>query len=273
MDIHVLQTGSTLVSSAVPDRSSHKWAYAYTDLFQRRSKRISVPVKAFLVQTAGHTVLVDTGWSAVCAVHPIAHLGFNLWFASEPVMSVEEAVPAQLERLGLKASDLDAIVLTHLDCDHASGLVPLATGDERARHVYCSPEEWHHARGNDVRYRPLFWDGVNMEMLPMEGDPSAPFGMSCDLFGDGSVRVVLTPGHSEGSVAVLAKGETGYAAFVGDDSYNRHSWEDQLLPGPLYNADDMRRTLAWVRSLSQDPACIGIYAAHDPEGPQGGTGL
>lgn len=293
MNIYVLQTGSTLVSSAVPDRSSHRWSQAYTDLFQRRSDRISVPVKAFLVETAGHRVLVDTGWSAECATHPIRHLGFGLWFASEPVMTEDEAVPAQLARHGLAPSDLDAIVLTHLDCDHASGLVPL----KDAQRIYCSEEEWRHAHGvstnektsyeinptsgvrrlpifaRDVRYRSQFWEGVHMETLPMKDDPTAPFFKSCDLFGDGSVRVVLTPGHSEGSVAVLAQGGTGYAAFVGDDSYNRHSWEEQKLPGPLYNAEDMRRTLAWVKALSQDPKCIGIYAAHDPEGPVGGCDL
>lgn len=81
MNMHVLQTGSTLVSSAVPDRSSHRWSLAYTTLFQRRGKRICVPVKAFLVETAGHTVLVDTGWSEECVSHPLRHLGFGLWFA------------------------------------------------------------------------------------------------------------------------------------------------------------------------------------------------
>lgn len=270
MNIHVLQTGGTLVSSAVPDRLSHRWEHAYTDLFQRRSKRVNLPVKAFLIEVAGHRVLVDAGWSAECAAHPIRHLGFSLWFASEPVMKADEAVPAQLARLGLAPSDLDAVVLTHLDCDHASGLSAL----KGARHVYCSPEEWRHARhGHDVRYRRTFWEGVPMETLPWVDDPSAPYGKSCNLFGDGSVRAVLTPGHSEGSVAVLARGETGYAAFVGDDSYNRHSWEEQRLPGPLWDTGAMRKTLIWVNSLASDPGCIGIYAAHDPEGPAGGTGL
>lgn len=109
--------------------------------------------------------------------------------------------------------------------------------------------------------------------LEMAEDPAAPFGLSCDVFGDGSLKACLTPGHTRGSVAVLAQGEQGYAAFVGDDSCNRHSWEEQKLPGPLSDADAMRRTLAWVRTLSQDPACLGIYAAHDSEGPQGGSGL
>ncbi|MBM6991112.1 N-acyl homoserine lactonase family protein [Mobilibacterium timonense] len=261
MKITVIQTGSTLVSGAVPDRSSHKWKYAYTGLFQKRKNRISVPVKAFLVEVGGHRILVDTGWSAACVTHPVRHMGFNLWFASEPVVTGDETVPSQLAAMGLKPEDLDAVILTHLDCDHASGL----DGVAEAGHIFCSKEEWAHAQTRDVRYRPSFWKGVSIETLNMSDDPEAPFGKSCDLFSDGSIMVVLTPGHSEGSVAVLAGDESGYAAFIGDDSYNRHSWEEQKLPGPVFDVDAMRTTLRWVRELSHDPRCIGIYAAHDPE--------
>lgn len=269
MNIHVLQTGSTLVSSAVPDRSSHRWKYAYTDLFQKRRDRIGVPVKTFLVETAGHRILIDTGWSEECVHHPIRHLGFGLWFASEPVLKEGQDVPSQLKEMHLRPEDLDAVILTHLDCDHVSGLIPV----KNAKHVYCSEEEWKHAQTRDVRYKASFWKDVNIETLHMAEDQKAPFGKSCDVFGDGSVTAVLTPGHSEGSMAVLVKGNGGYAAFVGDDSYNRHSWEDLRLPGPVYNESDMKKTLRWVQSLSQDPACIGIYAAHDPQGPYGGENL
>jgi glyoxylase-like metal-dependent hydrolase (beta-lactamase superfamily II) len=90
----------------------------------------------------------------------------------------------------------------------------------------------------DVRYRSAFWEDVPMETLDMHDDPDAPFdkscdvfGKSCDVFGDGSIIAMLTLGHTQGSVAVLARGDAGYAAFVGDDSYNRRSWEDLKLPG------------------------------------------
>ena len=270
MNIRVLQTGGTLVSSAVPDRSSHRWKKAYTGLFQRRSKRILVPVKAFLIETKGHRILVDTGWSSACVNHPIRHMGFGLYFASEPILKEGESVPEQLKKYSLTPEDLDAVILTHLDCDHVSGLLPL----KGAKHLYCSKEEWEHAqRKGDVRYRKSFWKGAKMETLPMKEEETAPFGESCDLFGDGSVRIFLTPGHSEGSLAVLSYGESGYAAFVGGDSYNRHSWEELKLPGPVYDVGAMEKTLLWVQGLSKDPQCIGIYAAHDPEGPLGGENL
>lgn len=270
MNIYVLQTGSTLVSSAVPDKVSHHWKYAYTDLFQKRKKRISVPVKAFLIENKGHRVLVDTGWSEECETHPIKHLGFSLWFASQPFLKKEEAIPNQLCKMGIKPGDIDAILITHLDCDHVSGLLPL----KEAKNIYCSQQEWDIAnKGGDPRYRKKFWNGAKMKTLCMQDDSSAPFGKSVDVLGDGSFRAVLTPGHSAGSIAILAKGENGYAAFVGDDSYSRHSWEEDRLPGVLYDRKMMEVTLAWVKKLSKDRNCIGIYAVHDPEGPKGGMNL
>lgn len=158
-----------------------------------------MPVNTFLVETAGHTVLVDTGWPEECVSHPLSHLGFGLWFASEPVTEEGEGVPAQLGKLGLAPEDLDAIILTHLDCDHASGLQPL----KRAQHIFCSKEEWTEAQTRDVRYRSQFWEGMAIGTLEMAEDPAAPFGLSCDVFGDGSLKA--RPGIRRGLSRCLHK--------------------------------------------------------------------
>ena len=118
MKIQTITTGSTLVSTATPDRSTHRWKYAYTGLFQRRSKRIEVPVKCYYVRVNGHSVLIDTGWSKEVVEHGLQHLGFGLWFASEPVMKQGESAKEQLS-----GHQIDAILMTHLDCDHVSGLL------------------------------------------------------------------------------------------------------------------------------------------------------
>jgi len=260
-EISVFQTGSTLVSPAVPDRSSRKAAIAYTGLFQDRKKRISVPVKAFLVEGSGHRILIDTGWSAACAVHPLRHLGFGLWFASEPVMSAGESVVQQLKQRHLQPSDLDAILLTHLDCDHVSGLLPL----KDAARIYTTREELAAASAKNVRYNPRFWKGIDFSFYEMKPDERAPFKRSCDLFGDGSVVAYFTPSHSAGSVAVEVNDGGRFALFPVDKGYNRRSWEELRLPGPIYRPENMTRALAWVRAESRRENCAGVYAAHDPE--------
>lgn len=259
--IRVLQTGSTLVSPAVPDRSTRKSEIAYTGLFQSRKNRISVPVKAFLVTAVGHTVLIDTGWSADCVHHPIRHMGFGLWFASEPVIKEGEAVDQQLQQLGISQQNIDAILMTHLDCDHASGLLSL-TG---IRKIYVTKEEIAPDNLRNVRYHKSFWKGISFSQYPMREDAAAPFGKSADLFEDGSVVVYFTPTHSAGSVMIKVTENDRFALFVGDNGYNRNSWEKLRLPGPIYSKENMRHALAYISEQSRRTECAGIYAAHDPE--------
>lgn len=64
-------------------------------------------------------------------------------------------------------------------------------------------------------------------------------------------------------MAILVYEHKQYAAFIGDDSYNHHSWEEQKLPGPIYDIQSMKKTLRWVKQLSEDPHCIDIYADHE----------
>lgn len=270
--VTVIQTGSTLVSPAVPNRTSRRMPLAYTGLFQRRVSRIEVPVKAFLVEVGGHRVLVDTGWSERCATHPLQHMGFSLWFASELVIAPGAGMGPQLKRLGLTPQQLDVVVLTHMDCDHASGLVDLAG----APRVLASAQEIAAAEKRNVRYRPAFWEGASLEPVsfsPMEG---TPYGMGCDLFGNGTVELVFTPGHTAGSLVVIARNPASgrFALFAGDTGYNAASWDELRLPGPLVDAEKMRRSLAWVRDQRGRDECAGVLAAHDPNPAlQGGAAL
>ena len=253
MNITTVKTGSTLVSSAVPDRSTHKSPIAYTGLFQRRSKRISVPVKCFYVSASGHNILIDAGWSKEVVDHPIRHLGFGLWFASEPVMREEEAAFNQLQE-----KPIDAILMTHLDSDHVSGL-----RDFKNIAIYASAEEVQATEKEHIRYGKLA-KGFDFHTFHFIEDPSAPFGKSCDVFKDGSVIAYLTPTHSAGStVYKICEGDE-FALVVGDNGYNEDSWKKGLLPGPLYNEENMRKSLAWIKEQSEQNNCLGVYCAHDP---------
>lgn len=253
MEIKTIKTGATLVSSAVPDRSTHKSSLAYTGLFQRRSSRISVPVKCFYVTTGSHRFLVDAGWSKEVVTHPLKHLGFGLWFASEPVMKLEEAAVNQLRN-----QRVDAILMTHLDCDHASGLK-----DFDGIPIYTSKEEVEYSKKERIRYGKLA-EGYDYRLLHFHDDPFAPFGKSADVFGDESVIAYLTPTHSAGSVIYKIINDDRFALIVGDNGYSEDSWEKGLLPGPLFDKDNMKNCLEWINEQSKQNSCVGIYCAHDP---------
>ena len=253
MQIRTIQTGFTKVSSAVPDRSTHRWKLAYTGLFQHRSNRIHVPVKCFYVEVGKHRVLIDAGWSKQVREHALRHLGFGLWFASEPVLPAGQAACEQLAN-----QPLDAILMTHLDSDHISGL-----HDFKGVPVYVSPQELEATKREHMRYGQLA-KGLSFKPFDIQHDSHAPFGLSCDVFGDGAVLAYLTPTHSAGSVIYRVQDGEDFALVVGDNGYMQASWEQGLLPGPLYNEANMRRVLQWINEQSRLPHCVGIFCAHDP---------
>lgn len=176
-------------------------------------------------------------------------------------MEEGEAVCQQIQRLGIKQKDIDAILMTHLDCDHASGLRSL----KNVKKIYTTEEETDPDNLRNVRYHEAFWKGISFSIYPMKEDAAAPFGRSADLFGDGSVVVYYTPTHSAGSVMIKVTENNHFVLFAGDNGYNRNSWEKLLLPGPIFHKGNMRHVLEFISELSRNRECAGIYAAHDPE--------
>ncbi len=253
MKIKTIQTGFTLVSTAVPDRSTRKNPIAYTGILQGQKSRIKVPVKCFYVEVSGHKILIDAGWSKQVVDNPRKHLGLGLYFASKPLMQLEEAAINQLDDI-----ILDGIYMTHLDCDHVSGL-----HDFKNVSIWTSEAEKEIANKNHIRYGRLA-EGIEISTLNFIEDNDAIFGYSCDVFGDGSFIAYITPTHSIGSIIYKVIEQNSYALIVGDNGYSEDSWEKDLLPGPLYNVENMHKSLNWINKCSKDPQCVGVFCAHDP---------
>ena len=253
MNIKTVKTGSVLVSPAIPNSNAHWFKYAYTGLFQLRSNRISVPVKCFYITIGSHRFLIDTGWSKIVCEHPIKHLGFAIWYSSEPVMKEEECAANQL-----KDDKIDCILMTHLDCDHASGLADFSNIP-----IYVSKEEYDYSQSNRIRYG-SFVDGFNYSFFEFKDDPEAPFKKSMDIFGDNSVIGYFTPTHSAGSVIYRVNDGDKFALFVGDNGYNEDSWKKGILPGLMYNEENTKAVLQWIKEQSEKENCLNVYCAHDP---------
>lgn len=66
-------------------------------------------------------------------------------------------------------------------------------------------------------------------------------------------------------MSIRVAGENGFVLIVGDTGYNRASWESLRLPGPVWDKEMMKKSLAWVQRERQNPRCLGVLASHDPE--------
>lgn len=161
----------------------------------------------------------------------------------------------------LEQGPVEGVVLTHLHVDHVLGLddLPLDTP------LWTGPGEGSTRSGQNLLLRPWYrqaFEGRSvLSFDPAQAQAFGPVPVAWDLFGDGSVWVLSTPGHTAGSVAVWARTAQGPVLMTGDTSHTRWGWEHDVTPG-TYTEDhaENAESLAQLRALAAlDPATTVIF--------------
>lgn len=268
--IHVLQTGEVRVSPYLPFGGDHCSLLKASGLTTPKKKWIWLPVSCYLIEHAKGKVLVDTGWHrdmSPAGVYDkkaqIKSLGsWILYHVNQGRIAEGMAVDEQLAKMGIMPSDLDYVLLTHLDCDHANGLRSVAG----ARNILCAPEEIECAKRNSfVRYQKKWWEGTKLKPFSWNGT-DGPANKSFDLFGDGSVKMINIPGHCDGLCAVEIRNEQGdYVLLFADGGYATKSWKEMITSGIALDKAQQRKSLEWIREKSMSEHCIESLATHDTE--------
>ena len=233
----------------------------------RRSLR--APIVAFLLEhpTAG-AVLVDTGFHADVATAKRRALGpFNALIFRDVRMRPEGTVADQVSARGVPPEEVGLIVMTHLHADHASGLsdFPNAT-------VLVSDAEWDAMHARDARFAGYHAGHLDPRLdyrLLSFPRPSAPglerLGQALDVFGDGSLRLVSTPGHTRGHLSVLVRLRDREALLAGDAIYTLETLRDGRRP---YRSVDRKAFEESVRALAaydrEHPGAL-VIPGHDME--------
>lgn len=266
--IYWLHCGRVRVSEKLPyGDGNFLWA---TGLFTRRADRIWLPVSALYIEHPQAKVLIDTGWHRDMSPNnsydrnaQIAHMSLMLYMVNQGVVGEGETVVEQLATLGVKPSDLDYVLLSHLDVDHVSALKSLTA----ARNILVSEPEMNAATRfcGKFRYCSKMWHGTPIRTFRFGRTGLGPMEKSYDLLGDGSVQLIWTPGHSEGMFSTKVTGRSGkYFIYFADAGYGSRSWQQLVLPGICDDKELARTSLEWVREESLDDRCVASFACHDP---------
>jgi N-acyl homoserine lactone hydrolase len=234
-----------------------------------RSRYLTLPVPAFLIHhpTAG-PFLVDTGLHPSVSTRPAENMGRVVARFGRPEVEPGQGVPAQLRARGIDAKRIGLVVMTHLHFDHSSGMAefPGAT-------FVVSEEEWI-AATTDNRpflrgYRPVHYDyAFDYRTLSYDSDrisSYATFGRTFDLFGDGSVRLAYTPGHSAGHQSVICRLRDRDLVIAGDAIYTYAQLEGAPEPPRPFDRHNWRRSLREIQHFHRQYPQAAIIPGHDPE--------
>ncbi|HWM63522.1 MAG TPA: N-acyl homoserine lactonase family protein [Solirubrobacterales bacterium] len=231
---------------------------------------MTVPCPAFLIRhpSAG-AILVDTGLHPSIATDGQENFGRMGARIGKPSLDAGADVPAQLRKRGLDAGEIPVVVMTHLHLDHSSAISEFPNST-----FVVSEVEWKAAT---VGPRPLLngyrrvhfdyaFDYRTIDFDRGGIDSYATFGRSFDLFGDGSIRLAFTPGHSAGHISVIARLKERDFVIGGDATYTAGQLEGNapLAPRP-FDAHNYRRSLQELKLFKREfPAAI-VTPGHDPE--------
>jgi len=216
------------------------------------------PVSFYVLKHPKGNVIIDTGNNDKTITDaegwwgPLAK-GFGL------KMTKDDAIPAQLAKIGLKTDDIKYVVTGHLHLDHGGnvGQFPNSTLVVQDDELKAA---WWPDVGFSVYYIPGdFADTKKMNIIRLNGD--------LDLFDDGSVRVMRAPGHTPGSQFVVVKlPKTGSVILTSDVVYLKENLDKNLIP-PIpgtVNPGDAYRSYQRIR-LVRDANSAQIFYGHDPE--------
>ena len=267
--LHPLLAGEMLVPPGWLERPTGRLALVRgTEIGRSREDWIWLPVPAFLIEhpSAG-PILVDTGLHPSVALDPGQGFGRIAKVVKEFRMSPDQGVAVQLRTRGVAPEDIGVVVMTHLHTDHASGVseFPEATFMLDGREWEAATRPRSALRGYRKQQFDYGFDWRAIDYDSADVDSFASFGHSVDLFGDGAVRLVSTPGHTLGHQSVLVRLRGREALLTGDAAYQRRTIDETIIPLVLQDEHRFLRSLKEIqRYVGRTPGAL-IVTGHDPE--------
>lgn len=210
-------------------------------------KSIQFSSTCWLIEHGGKWLLWDTGV-------PESALNDPKGWSTLPkliVYHLDKSITSQLSTIGLKTSDIDFVAVSHTHGDHIGNvaLFPEATVlIQRAEYEWISSPDGANANVNQLKALARTLMGSPKHLRLLDGNT--------DVFGDGSVVLFSTPGHTPGAQSLLVHlKKSGFIILSGDVAHSADNLEHDIVPS--LNTDKA----ASIASMDHVKAMIATYHA------------
>jgi glyoxylase-like metal-dependent hydrolase (beta-lactamase superfamily II) len=221
-------------------------------------------VPVFLVEhpDAG-PFLIDAGYDPSVASDPSKTLGVLFGKVMMKHRLTNGSVPKQVGERGVDPADVSRVLVTHLHLDHVSGSAqwPDATFvvDRTEREAAAAPGPGPYVKSHLATIER--WNEVDYS----NAEPFEGFARTIDLLGDGTVRLISSPGHSPGHQSVLLRLRDRYALICGDSAISTVELREQVIDGIIVDQDSYVRSGDEARSFMRAHPDTLAIPSHDRE--------
>jgi len=206
----------------------------------------------YLIKHAKGWMLWDTG-----IADRIAALPNGMPNAQGTITAFMQApLSESLKQLGVAPADIGYFAMSHSHADH-SGNANLFS----ASTIYMQQAEYDALFGPDAAKSGL--PLANFEKL--KGSKFVRLLGDHDVFGDGSVIIKSTPGHTPGHQSLLVRlPKRGPVLLTGDLVHLQYSWENNIVPGFNFDVAQTRRSLEEMKAYAKATGAQ-VWVNHDKE--------
>jgi len=191
-----------------------------------KAKDITIPVSMWILKHPKGIVVFDTGNNA--AISDGADNCKKYWAAGscdflKPSQKRSDVIDQQLAKLGIKVEDVKVVVSSHSHLDHSGNiaLFPKAVHVYQKKELYQGywPEKFQGRAANGTFVLNDLVSARDYDFYELDGD--------YDLFGDGKVKILSTPGHTIGHQSMKVTLGSGQVVIMSQDAI----WMQENLDG------------------------------------------
>ena len=193
----------------------------------------------YLIQHGDRLMLWDSGMSDAIAAKPEGVTAANglltLW--------VRKPLASQLQQLGIAPGDITDIAFSHFHSDHV-GNANLFTSAK----LYIQQAEYDAAFGPNAaqfNFAPALYE-------KLRSNPTVKLNGDHDVFGDGSVLILSTPGHTPGHQCLLVRlPRRGAVVLSGDMVHFQENWENRRVPARNFDKQKTVQSMERIAAVLQ----------------------
>jgi glyoxylase-like metal-dependent hydrolase (beta-lactamase superfamily II) len=226
---------------------------------KEKQRDVTIPVSMWVIDHPKGLVVFDTGNNVAITQDCKAYWQPGLCDFLKPSAKREDMIDMQLQKLGFSVDKVKVVITSHTHLDHGGNMemFPNAIHVIQKKELYQGwfPEKFQGRSGGAFVMADI--DGTReFNFLELAGD--------YDLYGDGSIMVLSTPGHTLGHQSVKVKLASGKSMIMSQDAIWMQENMDGYPAGLNYSVQDYTNSinrLKFMRDLEGAP----IYYGHDQD--------